>query len=329
MDIKNTSAESDLGPQTAASVWQLVNSFVPFFALLYLMFLAFSVSYWIVLGLAVLAAGFMVRIFILQHDCGHGSFFRSRKANNRVGLLCSLVTMVPYYYWRRQHNLHHASSGNLDRRGYGDMNLLTVAEYSNMNRWERFKYRFYRHPLVFLFLGPLALHLINNRYAPDKRQSSAHDRRNVYWTDLTLVIIFFAVGWWIGYVKLLLIFGPVVYLAGAAGIWLFYVQHQFEFTYWRRESAWDPTQAAMEGSSLFKLPGLPRWFTGNIGYHHLHHLKDTIPNYRLRKCYEETPAYHNVHIVTLRSSFRAMFLSLWDEEQQRLISFRELAARRG
>ena len=279
----------------------------------------------VTLLLGVLAAGFMLRIFVIQHDCGHGSFFRSRKANNRVGRFCSLFTLVPYYYWRRQHALHHATSGNLDRRGYGDVALCTVGEYRSKSKWRRFTYRFYRHPLVFLVLGPAALFLITNRLAFDRKQSSKRDRRNVYVTDLTVGVIFLALGLWIGFGKLFMIAVPVAFMAGHSGIWLFYVQHQFEHAYWKREPEWNFFSSAMQGSSYLKLPKILQWFTGNIGYHHIHHLKETIPNYRLQQCYDETPDYHHVTVITLRSSIRTTFLSVWDEEQNRLISFRELA----
>ncbi|MFZ5432175.1 MAG: fatty acid desaturase [Calditrichota bacterium] len=311
-------------PQTKSSLWQLLNSIVPFCGLIYLMYLSLALSYWITLGLAVLAAGFMVRIFIIQHDCGHGSFFRSRKTNNRIGVLCSLFTMVPYYYWRRQHALHHASNGNLDRRGHGDVDVFTVEEYLRLSQWGRLKYRIYRHPLGFLLFGPLALFLIVNRLPYDRRQSSKRERRNVYWTDLAIIIVFFAFGWWIGSGNLFLIAGPVFYFAGAIGIWLFYVQHQFEHAYWKREGEWDHTRAAIQGSSFFKLPKLLQWFTGNIGFHHIHHLNENIPNYRLRQLYDETPEYRDARLITLRTSIKAMFLSVWDEPQERLISFREM-----
>jgi acyl-lipid omega-6 desaturase (Delta-12 desaturase) len=289
------------------------------------MYLLINVSYWLTLGLGILAAGFMVRIFIIQHDCGHGSFFRSRKANNRVGRFCSFFTMVPYYYWRRQHALHHATSGNLDRRGFGDMNIYTVGEYLKLNRFERFKYRAYRNPLVFLLLGPLALFLITNRFVFDRVQTSQRERRNVWITDAAFVLTLVAFGLWIGFINTLLIAIPVLYMAGGAGIWLFYIQHQFEHTYWKRSAEWNFAYAAMQGSSYFKLPKVLQWFTGNIGFHHIHHLKDTVPNYRLPELYKEVPEFRDVYTVTLLSSLKTMFLSVWDEERERLVSFREIS----
>jgi omega-6 fatty acid desaturase (delta-12 desaturase) len=322
---KTQEFSKDRGPRTASSIWQLANTVLPFAGLLVLMYFSLSVSYWITLALGILAGGFMVRVFIIQHDCGHGSFFKSREANNRTGRLCSLVTMIPYYYWRRQHALHHSTSGNLDRRGFGDVSTHTVVEYQRMTKFERFKYRAYRNPFVFLGLGPLALYLITNRFAFDKVQTSKRERHNVYVTNLTVAVMFALLGWWLGFGKLFLIAVPVMYVAAAAGIWLFYIQHQFDPSYWKRQPEWDYTASATEGSSFFKLPKVLQWFTGNIGYHHVHHLQERIPNYRLQQVYDETPELHDVHTLTLGSSLKTMFLGLWDEEHERLISFREFA----
>lgn len=308
----------------AASIWQVVNTIPPFCGLAYLMYALLPVSYPLVLLLSVIAAGFLVRIFVIQHDCGHGSFFRSRKSNDRLGQLCSLFTVVPYYYWRRQHALHHATSGNLDRRGHGDMDIYTVREYLQLSRWQRFRYRAYRSPLVFLLIGPPVLFLWVNRLAFDKEQSTQRQRRNVHTTNLTVAGLFLALGLWIGFGKLLLIAGPVLYIAGGAGIWLFYIQHQFEHTYWKHGAEWNSTLAAMQGSSFYKLPKVLQWFTGNIGFHHVHHLNESTPNYRLPQIYEQHPEYHDVYTVTLWSSLKTAFLSVWDEQQARLISFREL-----
>ncbi|MBU1637540.1 fatty acid desaturase [bacterium] len=288
------------------------------------MFLSLSVSYWLTLGLGLVASGFMIRIFIIQHDCGHGSFFRSRKLNNRIGVLCSMFTLIPYYYWRRQHALHHASSGNLDARGFGDMDVYTAKEYMQLSKKERVYYRAYRNPLVFLLLGPLVLFLFINRRVADSKQYSKKDKRNVLFTDLLILALAAGFSWWIGIQNFLLIATPILYFAAGFGIWLFYIQHQFEYTYWKRGPEWNYAHAAMQGSSFYKLPRILQWFTGNIGFHHIHHLEERIPNYRLEKCYNEHPEYHDVHEITLLSSLKTMFLSVWDEQQERLISFREL-----
>ncbi|HEY3295294.1 MAG TPA: fatty acid desaturase [bacterium] len=312
---------------TAASVWQVVNTIPPFCGLLFLMYRLLPVSYLLVLALAVLAAGFMVRTFIIQHDCGHGSFFKSRKANDRMGWFCSLFTLIPYHYWKREHALHHATSGNLDRRGYGDMDIFTVGEYMQLSRWKRFRYRAYRHPLVFLLVGPPVAVLLQHRMASDKKQTTKRQRRNVYTTNLTMVSTVLILGWLMGFVNLLLIAVPVLYLALGAGIWLFYIQHQFEHTYWKRGAEWNSIHAAMQGSSFYKLPKVLQWFTGNIGFHHIHHLDEHMPNYRLPQIYEQHPELQDVFTVTIRSSLKTAFLSVWDERQERLISFRELKRR--
>jgi acyl-lipid omega-6 desaturase (Delta-12 desaturase) len=321
--------ETDEQPiqSTAASVWQVVNTIPPFCGLLFLMYFLLPVSYLLVLAVSVIAAGFLVRTFIIQHDCGHGSFFKSRKANNRLGHFCSLLTMVPYYYWKRQHALHHSTSGNLDRRGYGDMDIYTVAEYLQLSPWERFRYRAYRNPAVFLLIGPLVVFLYQNRCVFDRKQTTKRQRRNVYTTDLYVAALFLILGLWIGFGKLFLIAVPVLYIAGGSGIWLFYIQHQFEHAYWKRGPEWNSKNAAMQGSSYYRLPRVLQWFTGNIGFHHIHHLNETIPNYRLPQTYEQHPEYHDVYMVTLWSSLKTAFLSVWDEEQARLISFRELKRR--
>jgi acyl-lipid omega-6 desaturase (Delta-12 desaturase) len=309
---------------TFLSIWQIINTLVPFFGLLYLMDRLLPVSYPLVLALAVVAAGLLVRIFIIQHDCGHGSFFKSRKANDRMGYVCSLLTMVPYTYWKRQHQLHHATSGNLDRRGYGDMDICTVEEYRQLSPRERFRYRAYRNPLVFLLIGPLVMYLYQNRFPFDKAQSTRKQRRNVYLTDAVVAGALLAAGLGIGFWNLLLILGPVVYMAAGAGIWLFYIQHQFEHTYWKRGAEWNSRNAALQGSSFYRLPRVLQWFTGNIGFHHIHHLYDATPNYRLPQLARLHPEYQDVYTVTLWSSLKTAFLSVWDEEQERLVSFREI-----
>lgn len=284
-------------------------------------------NYGITLALSLIASLFSARLFIIQHDCGHGSFLPSRKWNDIVGYFCSLFSMVPYYYWRRQHNLHHASNGNLDRRGHGDMDVVTVKEYLALNKSERFYYRMYRNPLVFLTIGPLALFFKINRIVSDPKQYSARDRRNVWITNLTIIATFALLSLWIGLVPVLKIAVPILATAAGLGIWLFYIQHQFEHTYWRAGSEWNFTTAAMQGSSFYRLPKILQWFTGSIGFHHIHHLKPNIPNYELERCYRENPDFHNVYEVTILSSLKTAFMSVWDEDQQKLISFRELKKR--
>lgn len=311
-------------PEILKSLWQIVNTFIPFFGIIYLMYLSLATTYWVTFGLSMVAALFFVRIFIMQHDAGHYAFFKSNTWNDRFGYFCSLFTMIPYYYWRRQHALHHAGNGNLDRRGHGDMDVYTVDEYLALTKSQKIYYRLYRNPIVFLLFGPLSLFFYINRTCTDPKVYSARDKRNIWMTNLTILATFGGIGYLIGYGAFLKIAVPIYFISSSFGIWLFYIQHQFEHTYWRPNDEWSFVRAAMQGSSLYKLPKILQWFTGNIGFHHIHHLKPGIPNYKLEKCYRENPAFHDVFEVTLWSSLKTMFLSVWDPKQERLISFREL-----
>lgn len=318
-------------PSVAASVWQLVNTS-------FLLITSFAAAIWsfnngmpyaLTLVISAIAGGFVLRLFIIQHDCGHGSFFSSRNANDIVGTICSLFTLIPYYYWRRQHAIHHATNGNLDQRGHGDMDIYTVREYLKLSAFDRLKYRIYRNPIGFLFFGPVVFFLIINRRVIDFEKTSARERQNVWWTNLAVALFVIALGYSITWTTFAAVILPAVYISGAAGIWMFYIQHQFEHTYWRPEREWDYTAAAMQGSSFYKLPKILQWMTGNIGFHHIHHLKPSIPNYRLEACHKENPEFQDVPTLTLLSSLETMFLCVWDEEQQRLISFKELYSRYG
>ncbi len=288
------------------------------------MYLSLSYSYWLTLGLSVLTAGFTIRLFIIQHDCGHMSFFPSRKWNDRLGYICSFFTVVPYYYWKRQHAMHHATNGNLDHRGHGDLDVKTVKEYLALSESQRLSYRIYRNPIGFILGGPLVLFFKINRLVSDPQQYSNRDKRNVYYTNASIIATFALFSWWIGFVPFMKIFLPVLFISSSAGIWLFYIQHQFEHTYWKPEAEWNFVRAAMQGSSFYELPKIIQWFTGNIGYHHIHHLTPGIANYRLEQIYNENPEFRDVYKVTLKSSLKTAFLSVWDENQQRLISFKEL-----
>lgn len=310
------------------SIGQAVNTFIPFFLLWYLMVLSLDYSYWLTLALALPTAGFLVRIFIIQHDCGHGSFFKSRQANDYLGSVCGLLTLTPYYYWRKSHAIHHASAGNLEHRGIGDIYTMTVKEYLQQSKWGRLKYRFYRHPLILFVLAPALLFLILYRFPHPDSKSWKRERASVGWTNLALAIAIAGLSLTIGFKAFLLVHLPITLLAGTLGAWLFFVQHQFEDTYWAKEGEWDYTLAALRGSSYYKLPRVLQWFTGNIGFHHIHHLSPRIPNYLLEKCHEENPLFQQVVVLTLGSSFKTIFLSLWDEEQGRLVSFRELKSLR-
>ncbi len=311
-------------PDLWRSVWATINTLVPFFALWYLMYRSLSISYWLTLALAVPAAGFYVRVFILFHDCGHGSLFRSRVANDLLGVITGVLTLTPYYAWRHEHAVHHATAGNLDRREVGDIKTLTVREYQSRPLLQRLGYRVYRNPLVLLLLGPLLQFLIFARFST--KAGGRRERHSVYATNLMLLAAMGIMWATMGLKAFLLIQLPIQWIAGSAGVWLFYVQHQFEGTTWDRNPDWDFAEAAVHGSSFLRLPKVLDWFTGSIGYHHIHHLSPRIPHYRLARCYTQNPALQ-VEPITVWAGIRALFLGLWDEEQRRLISFRALRRR--
>ena len=253
-------------PDRWRSMWQVLNTFVPFVLIWILMVYSLKLSYWLTLALAVVNAGFVVRIFILQHDCGHNSFFKSTKWNNVLGSISGVITLTPYYHWRKRHAIHHATSGDLDFRGIGDVETVTVAEFSAMSKWERFKYRFYRHPFTLFLLGPVYIFVIGHRFPVGVKKGDKKERASVHWTNLALLLVILGLGYWIGFKEFFLIQTPISIFASTAGIYLFYVQHQFEDTYWRRHVDWDYEKAALQGSTYFKLPKVLQWFTGNIGF---------------------------------------------------------------
>ena len=312
---------------TWKSSWQVINSYLPFLAMWYLMYLSLDLSYWLTLALSLPTAGFMIRLFIIQHDCGHGSFYSSRKANDLVGLLCSLITWTPYYYWQRSHAIHHANAGNLAHRGIGDIYTMTVNEYLQQSKWGKLKYRLYRNPLFLFVIVPTILFVILYRFPSSTNKAMKRVQSSVYWTNLVLALIVGGLIWLIGFKAFLLVQAPIMIISSSAGAWLFFVQHQFEETYWANEGAWDYTLAALQGSSYYKLPKILQWFTGNIGFHHIHHLSPRIPNYLLEKCHDENPMFRKIVVLTLRSSLKSISLSLWDEEQQKLIGFHHLKQR--
>ena len=306
-------------PSVGRGVWQIVNTLVPYAALWYLMYLSLAVSYWLVVPLAVLAGGFMIRTFIIHHDCGHGSFFKYSKANDVLGFITGVLTFAPYYHWRWEHALHHATSGDLDRRGMGDIWTLTVQEYLESSRWQRFAYRLARNPAVLFVIAPLFMFLVKHRFP--KAKANPRERHSVYWTNLAILGVAAGLSWMIGLKAYLLIQLMVMGVAGSAGVWLFYVQHQFEGVYWERAEEWDYTAAALQGSSFYKLPKVLQWFSGNIGFHHIHHLSPRIPNYHLEKCHKAEPLFQNVKTVTLFSSFKSLTFRLWDEQRRKLVGY--------
>jgi len=309
-------------PVLRRGIWQLVNSVVPYVALWGLMIWSLSVSYWITLALSVFAAGFLVRIFIIFHDCGHGSFFKSRRANRLAEFATGVLTFTPYRQWRHEHAQHHATSGDLDHRGTGDIWTLTVREYLEASRGKRFAYRLTRNPFVLFGVAPAFLFLIHQRFP--SRAVGKRARRGVHWTNAALLAIAVLMSLTIGIKAYVLIQFPVVVLAASAGVWLFYVQHQFEDMHWERHADWDYAEAALRGSSFYKLPRVLQWFTGNIGFHHVHHLSPAIPNYNLERCHNATPLFRQVKPVTLWHSLKAVNYRLWDEQRKKLIGFRGL-----
>jgi omega-6 fatty acid desaturase (delta-12 desaturase) len=313
-------------PDLKRSLWQVINTFVPFFALWYLAYRSLAYSYLLTLLIAIVIGGLTTRIFIIFHDCGHGSFFKSQSWNDALGIFCSLFVMTPYYQWRHDHAVHHATAGDLDRRGIGDITTLTVSEYLARSRWGRLAYRLYRHPLILFGVGPLYLFLISQRFVSSS--AKRRERRSVYWTNGALALLAIGLALWLGPVPFLLIQVPITVVASAAGVWLFYVQHQFEDTYWEYHDTWQYRLAALRGSSHYQLPMVLRWFSGNIGLHHIHHLNARIPNYRLQQCHRENPQFQQVTTLTLRSSLACIGLTLWDEEQRRLVGFGSLKAQR-
>ena len=309
-------------PSTWRALWQIIDSIVPYILLWYLMYWSLSVSWWITFPLAVLASGFLIRIFIIFHDCGHGSFFKSQLANDTLGFIAGVITVTPYYHWRWEHAVHHAGSGDLDKRGTGDIWTMTVQEYLESSRWKRFAYRLARNPIVLFVIAPIFLFLIRQRFPSPG--ASKRERESVQWMNLAILGMVTGLIWVFGFKSYLLIQLTITGVGGAIGIWMFYVQHQFEGVYWERGEDWDYTAAALQGSSFYKLPKILQWFSGNIGFHHIHHLSPRIPNYNLERCHKADPLFQNVPSVTLLSSLKALTFRLWDEPLRQLVGYGRL-----
>ncbi len=311
-------------PELWRSVFQLANTVVPFVALWITMLWSLEIGYWLTLILAVPTALLLVRMFMFQHDCGHGAFFRSQRANNAVGGVLGIVTLVPYAYWRKTHAMHHASSGNLDIRGFGDIDTLTVREYLSLSPFRRFLYRLYRHPLVLLVIGPVWQFVIKHRFPADLPRDWKREWLSVHRTNLAIIAVVATLGLVVGWERFLLVQLPITIVAGSLGVYLFYVQHQYEDTYWRYREAWNYYAAGLEGASHLVMPKVLQWFTANIGLHHIHHIASRIPNYHLQRCYDENPELHDVTRLTLPQSFATLWRALWDEETKKLVRFRDL-----
>lgn len=308
-------------PSVRESVLQIATSAVPLAILWLLMFLSLEHSYWITILLALPAAGFLVRLFIIQHDCGHHSFFTFSSMNDAVGFLIGILTLTPYQYWRRCHALHHAGSGNLDRRGHGDITTLTVREYLGLSKWERSQYRLYRNPFAMLIIGAIYQFLIKQRFPCIAPVSWERERTGIVWTNIGIFVVIIAMSSAVGLWNFLLIQTPITILASAFGIWLFYVQHQFHDAYWQRNDSWEFEEASFKGSSYLLLPPVLRWISGNIGIHHVHHLNSKIPNYRLQECLENHEVLQQANRITLREGLKCFSLKLWDEERKKMVGY--------
>jgi len=335
-DVHETSSAVALGPMlsrrfttygadTKRSIFQLVTTATPFTALLAVMAWASHDFYWLTLLLAIPTAGLLVRLFIIQHDCGHSSFFSSRAANDFVGRALSVLTLTPYYGWKRDHAAHHASTGNLDRRGRGDVETLTVAEYQASSPLKKLAYRLFRNPLVMVMLGAPINFILLQRFPKGHELRNRQSRGSILSLDLVLLVLFGLLCALFGARPVFGTYLPVIIIASWVGNWLFYVQHQFEDAHWERDGDWSFHLAAVLGSSYFKLPPILQWFSGNIGLHHVHHLCSRVPNYRLQACLDAAPELDGIaKVITLRESLGCWRLALWDERRGRLVGFRDL-----
>jgi omega-6 fatty acid desaturase (delta-12 desaturase) len=317
-------------PSRLRSVIEIVITVVPFALLWAAMWYALKAGYWYSLVLAIPAAGFLVRLFLIQHDCGHGSFFHQKHANDWVGRVIGVFTFTPYDFWRQTHAIHHAHSGNLELRGLGDIDTMTVAEYMAASPFRRFCYRLYRHPIIMFAIGPAYLFILQFRLPVGMMWGNGWKPwASTMATNAGIALVVGLMIWLVGFVPFLLVHLPILLIAASIGVWLFYVQHQFEDTYWAHKQGWNHQQAALHGSSYYDLPGVLRWFSANIGVHHVHHLSSKIPFYRLPKVLKDFPELSTIGRLTLMESFRAVRLTLWDELERRLISFREFRQRYG
>ena len=314
-------------PSRARSLIELTITALPLVALWVAAWFAYWFGFWwLTLLIAIPAAGFLMRLFMIQHDCGHGAFFRNRWANDWVGRVIGVLTMTPYDFWRRTHAVHHATSGNLDRRGMGDVDTLTVREYQALSPLGRLKYRLYRNPVVMFGVGPAYLFLVRHRLPMGLMRAGWRPWLSTQATNAAIAAIALVLIWLIGVGAFFLVHLPIMLLAATFGVWLFYVQHQFEDTFWNESRGWNLHEAALYGSSHYDLPRPLRWFTANIGIHHVHHLHSRIPYYRLPRVLRDHPELRDIGRLTLLESFRCVRLVLWDETQRRLVSFREARA---
>lgn len=306
---------------TKESIWQIINTVGPFVILWILAYQSLSVSYWLALVPMIIAAGFLTRVFIIFHDCTHFSFFKSRRTNRIVGTVMGVLTLFPFDQWGHEHSVHHATSGNLDKRGTGDIWTLTVKEYKEAPLKLRLAYRFYRNPIVMFGLGPIYVFLLKNRF--NRKNARKKERYNTYLVNVIIAAVIALLGMTLGWQSFLLVQGSIFLISGSIGIWLFYVQHTFEDSYFEVNSEWEYVLAAVEGSSFYKLPKLLQFLTGNIGFHHIHHLSPRVPNYRLEKAHYNTDALQHVPTITLATSLQSLRFRLWDEEKKNFVTFKQ------
>ncbi len=312
------------GPSARRASFQLVTTLGALFLTMWATRAALAVSPLLALAFVLPTAGLLIRTFILMHDCAHGSFFASRRLNDAVGMVTGVLTLTPFTQWRRDHALHHASSGDLDRRGHGDVKTLTVREYLAKSPRGRLGYRLVRHPVLLLLGGPLYL-AFSNRTSGQGISTGPRQVANVWLTNVAIGVLLTVAVVTLGWATVLLAYLLPFYLAAMAGVWLFYVQHQFEDAHWSRHEDWDYVEAALRGSSHLRLPRVLQWFTGNIGLHHVHHVAPKIPNYRLQPCHDANEMFHDSPVVTIRSGTAGLRLALWDEDHKRLVAFRDVA----
>jgi len=310
-------------PNHGRSIYEIGTTVIPFLGFWALSWVAIHFGYWEVSPpLLILTAGFLVRLFLIQHDCGHDAFFRRRSVNDWIGRIIGVLTLTPYDSWRRTHAQHHAGTGNLDRRGIGDITTLTVREFRALSRWRRFLYRTYRHPIVMFVIGPVYLFFLRHRLPGDLVRGNRQAWISSMASNLASAVVATALIWLIGIGPFLLIYLPITFIAASIGVWLFYVQHQFEQTFWEQDGKWNLQVAALHGSSYYDLPRFLRWFTASIGVHHVHHLCSRIPFYRLQHVLHDHPSLGGTNRLSLVQSLGCVRLALWDESQQRLVTFR-------
>jgi omega-6 fatty acid desaturase (delta-12 desaturase) len=310
-------------PSLARSVWQVTSGVALYFAMWAAMYFSLSVSYWLTLALTIPTALLAIRIFVIHHDCGHRSLFKTKKANDRVGFWLGVLVFTPYHCWRREHAVHHANSGDLDRRyGPGEIYTMTVAEYRKASWKHRLGYRIYRNPFFLFGIGAFFHFVVRQRLTQGVPKTWTQERRSIHMTNLALLPLIALTCWLIGPWQFLLIQVPVMLISAMIGVWMFYVQHQYEDAFWRKHEEWDYVDAAIQGSSHYRLPKIMQWFTASIGVHHVHHLDFRIPNYNLQKCHDDNPEFERAVVLTFRESLSCMFLKLWDEDRKKLVTYK-------